>query len=465
MDTFSQVIKSLVRVEVGYAILLAAGFVAPHWISYRAWIPALALAILLAAGHGLLSRRKPILPAALLAYLGVYLLAAIHSNPDTFSFIEAGKFFAPPILGLAVAWAAQSARIRKHVIALALGAVLLQLPVTLGQAIDNLVERGRDQAVQGVDSITGLLGHAAGGTLTECSVLAGTLLVCAFFVGLRPSRWLLAGGIALMFVGVLTSTRASYAFVPLALAGIAAILWIGARRFIPRAKLALSLALAVLAMPVLVASVAALYPGANAPFTNVSFFLKNLVAAPGSAAAEESENASGAEATPAGSGGRRRTTTVLPGRGRQLTVAFDVVTRSDIDDTTLGLGIGATRFKQQAVLEETGATYDPITRLEQQANGTWLSRTLAETGFLGLAAFVGLLLYLVVLSWRNRDLMREPSWDAALVAALPGVAALTAIGAFFNTVLAIQPYASIFWPIVGVALAIDARSREDRASS
>ena len=92
--------RAVVRVEVGYTVLLVTAFVLPRWIGFGAWIPALVLAFALAAGQGLLAGRRPFVPVALLAYLGIYAAAGLHSDPDTFSFIEAGKFFAPPVFAL-----------------------------------------------------------------------------------------------------------------------------------------------------------------------------------------------------------------------------------------------------------------------------------------------------------------------------------------------------------------------------
>ncbi len=125
----------------------------------------------------------------------------------------------------------------------------------------------------------------------------------------------------------------------------------------------------------------------------------------------------------------------------------------------LGNGVGSTRFKEQSILADTGTTTDPITRDEQHVNGIWFPRVLTETGFLGAIAFAILIVFLCLLAWRNRGEIAARTSDGALVLALPGIAGLTLLGAFFNTVLAIQPYASIFWPLLGLAIAIDAERR------
>jgi hypothetical protein len=452
--------RYILRAETGYAVLLVSAFLLPEWVSYRLWIPALAVAIVLAFAHALIAKRGFVIPAVLVGYLAVYAAAALLSDPDTFSVIEAGKYFAPPVLGIAIASAAQDAETRKRILGLAAIAIAIQLPVVLFQVIDNLIEFGRD-AVLGVDSITGLLGTAHGGTLTECAVLAAVIVIAAAYLRVVSPAWGLAVGLVLISFGVLTSTRAVYAFALLALGGIALAMWVVARGSVSRRWLATATVLVVVVPLALVGGIAALYPGANAPFTNFGAFLENLVAAPGAAQVEVEVGGDG-EGQEEELAHKPRAT-VLPGRGRQFTTAFDLTTAGGIDVWLLGRGIGVTRFKSQGVLDETGRSFDSITREEQLTNGTWLSRTLTETGFLGFFAFLGLLVYLLLLTWRNRDLIAERTWDSAVILALPGVAALTVIGAFFNTILAIQPYATLFWPLVGIAIAIDVGRRREAA--
>ena len=152
-------------------------------------------------------------------------------------------------------------------------------------------------------------------------------------------------------------------------------------------------------------------------------------------------------------------TTILPGRSAQIDLAFELTTEEDAATAVLGNGVGSTRFKEQSLLDDTGTTTDPITRDEQQVNGIWFPRVLTETGFLGALAFALLIAYMCILSWRNRAAIAARTGDGALILALPGIAGLTLLGAFFNTVLAIQPYASIFWPLLGLAIAIDYERR------
>jgi hypothetical protein len=258
------------------------------------------------------------------------------------------------------------------------------------------------------------------------------VLSAAYLRVLNP-RWAAPAGLVLVFLGPVTSTRASYVFAPLALAALAALLWIAARQYRDKAVLTLATALAVLVLPVMFVATGALYPGANKPVSSLDSVLQYL-----------------------GSQDDPESTTVLPGRGKQLTLALELSVAEGPDITLLGRGMGATRFKSESLLSRTGATTDPITREEQRTNGVWVPRAITETGFLGLLAFGGLLAYLVVVAWRNRSLLRSRTWDGVAILALPAIAALTLIGAFFNTILAIQPYATLFWSLLGVAIAIDA---------
>ncbi len=168
--------------EAGLGALLLAGLVLPAFVGYGAWIPALALAIACAALQGLLNGRRPVVPIAIAVYLGIYALAAIH---ETSSLIEAGKYFAPPVLALTVAWATLGdPAARRRVVMLVVAAVAIQVPVALVQVADALITYGAD-SIAGADEITGLLGEGAPGTLTEVGILVGIVTISAGYLGRR----------------------------------------------------------------------------------------------------------------------------------------------------------------------------------------------------------------------------------------------------------------------------------------
>mgnify|MGYP002336302868 CR=1 FL=1 len=121
-------------VEVGYAILLLSAFVLPAWTnSFR--VPALVIATALATGHALLDRRRGPLPAAILVYAGIYVLAGLHSERDTFDIVQAGQLLAVPVFALAVAWAAHEPETRRNLVVISLVAVAIQVPVTIAEVI------------------------------------------------------------------------------------------------------------------------------------------------------------------------------------------------------------------------------------------------------------------------------------------------------------------------------------------
>ena len=432
--------------EIGIGALLVSAFVLPGIIGYQAWIPALALAIVLACATGYFHRRRPVVPLAMVAYVAIYALAGLLGDPDVFSLVEAGKYFAPPALALSVAWATlDDPSARRRVLVLLLAAIVVQVPVAVVQVIKTLIEYSADP-IQGVDGIIGMLGLGAPGTLAQVGVFGGLILISAGYVRAIERRWAYVLGVALIALGALTSTRTSYVFVPVALGAIALLMWLGARDETDRSTRWLAVGLPVVLLATLVGLTGLLYPGANSPFSS----RKQIEATAASTGVQSTQP----DAPPV------RTTTILPGRTTQLDLALELSTNDGVKTALVGRGIGATRFKSQAILDNTGTTTDRLTREEQQVNGIWVPRVIAETGFLGALAFFGLLLYMVLLSWRNRELIgRSASFDAAIMLVLPGIAALTLLSGFFNTVLAIQPYASVFWPLLGFAIAIDAERR------
>ncbi len=470
-DRFS-VLRGFMRAEYGYALLLLTSFVLPTtFVGYRAWVPALAAATLIAAAAGWLSGRRPLVPAVIVGYLLVYVACGLHSDPDTFSLIEAGKYFAPPVFALAIAWAAYTPGVRRTLVLMAIAAVAIQLPVVIVQVIDLLITYGSDAFAQ-VDSITGLLGTEEGGALTQVAIAVAAVVTAAGCTGAIGRRAAIGGGTALISLAVLTSTRASYILVPGVLLVLALSIWVASRGGRPPRLPAWALAVAAVAsMPALILATGALYPGSNTGIDSVDGLIasldegdQQLVATPpaptepppGQGSEEPAPPAEPAPATPGPDPTR------LPGRGKQLTLALDLSDDAGVANALLGRGIGSTRFKDDSVLGDRGTSTDPITRPEQNTNGTWLARTITETGYLGLLAFLGLLGYLVALCWRNRNLLGEPSWDAAVILALPAIAALTLGSAAYNTILAIQPYATVFWALLGIAIAVDLRTSPSR---
>jgi hypothetical protein len=447
-------------VELGYGILLASTFVLPYWIDFYAWIPALCLATALAALQGWRSGRAPVLPLAMVLYLAAYAIAGLHSDPATFSIIEAGKYFAPPVLALTIAWAAQSPATRRNLVLLAVVAVAIQLPVAMAQAAHTVA-----QAVPNPDTVTGLLASDQSNVLGQVGVLAAVLVFVAGSVGKLPFRWALAGTLALLALGVLCSSKVDYILAPVGLGVTALVLWLETpgRRALRAPALAAAVC-AVAIFPALYGGMDALYPGENSSLLEA----QNLTPTQQrhwSASVRASHAGDQQSRSKANSAAGQKRLTVLPGRVRQLHLALRLSVNDGPVVALLGRGIGDTRYKRQSFLGASSAmTSDPITRREQKTNSIWVARLLTETGYLGLLAFVGLEAYLLVLWWRNRRVDPRSGWDSVVIYALPGITAMTLISGLYNTALAIQPYATLFWPLLGIAIAVDRQRRINRSA-
>jgi nicotinamide riboside transporter PnuC len=122
-----------------------------------------------------------------------------------------------------------------------------------------------------------------------------------------------------------------------------------------------------------------------------------------------------------------------------------------------GRGLGSSEIRGVAYTESS-----QIPRPRRTAT-TWVGKALTETGWLGLIAFAGLLCWLIVLGWTLWGRRAAPVADRALGAALPGIAALTAAGAAYATILSVRGYSTVLWVLVGVAIA--AVYRPDEAST
>jgi len=135
---------------------------------------------------------------------------------------------------------------------------------------------------------------------------------------------------------------------------------------------------------------------------------------------------------------------LLPGRLRQLQIALHLSFHSGFLSGVVGRGLGAADL-------DPSYTYSGEVPAPQKTGGTWPGRLLIETGWLGLTAFVALLLWLAALGlqlWRNG----VAAADRALGAALPGLAALTVLGGVELLILDVRGYSIVFWILVGLAI-------------
>ena len=136
---------------------------------------------------------------------------------------------------------------------------------------------------------------------------------------------------------------------------------------------------------------------------------------------------------------------LLPGRFAQLRLAFHLSLKGGLMTGLFGRGLGSTR------LGSGYKTADDVP-VVQRTGSTWLGVVVTEAGWLGISAFGALLLWLLLL---GRNLWFEApsgSADKALEGALPGIVALTALGAGYVTILVVRGYSIPFWLLVGVAI-------------
>jgi hypothetical protein len=432
--------------ELVVAAMLVAGVIAPAFIGFKAWVPSLVLVTLAAAAAVATRRRTAVIPWVIVAYIAVYALAGLHGLGEL-NKLEAAKYFGPPVLAVAIATLADTQERRGRLLVLMLVVIVPQVLVTAGQAIALIAEHGRELAVSRVDQVTGTLGPDAPGTVTLVCMLGAVLCLAAALAETVSRRWAALVGTGLLLVGVFSSTRAVYLFIPAALLPVVALWWLRSRARLGRV-LAYAAVVAVL-VPASALGIELLYPGANVSVRSKSelktYLNTNTVepkGQPQSARQSDSESPAPVDRTE-----------VLPGRVEQVRIALRLSVDEGPLTMLLGRGLGATSFKDdvdalEGSIRKPGLPANDVER----TNGLWVSRTLTEAGWAGIAAFAGLLawaLFAAVRIWRRAP--RGP--DRVIALALPGVAGLTFAGGFYITVLAVQPYASVFWLFVGLALA------------
>ena len=150
---------------------------------------------------------------------------------------------------------------------------------------------------------------------------------------------------------------------------------------------------------------------------------------------------------------------LLPGRIAQLKLAARISVRDGLAIAVIGRGPGSSE-PAKPYYRDTHSIPRP-----ERTGSTWFGKLLTETGWLGVAAFLALLAWLVLL---GRRLCRstEAREDCILGIALIGVAALTGATAVYGTFPSLPGYAVLFWAMVGLAIsaACDGRRRANVAA-
>ncbi len=240
-------------------LVLATTLWLPEVIGGKAWAVPAVLLLLLAAYKVVEQRRIEPLPLVLLAYIGVYVIAALHGWALTSS--DAARFFLRPLVALAVAELVTTQLQRLRILILIIVFVALEIPVTAGQAIANVAKYGRDATV-GADSVTGTLGASQAGVVTLVATAAAVLVVAAWLARMIGWRTAAFGASAFVAIGVFSATRAVMVFVPVAAAAIASLASNYTRDRPPHTRLIGIVAASVAAIPVLYVATIAIYPAA-----------------------------------------------------------------------------------------------------------------------------------------------------------------------------------------------------------
>lgn len=436
----------------------------------EAWVAVVALLIVFAAVQVVRHPRSLALSPLLLAYVGVYALSGIHGGLRSGS--EIVHYFLRPLVPMVVATVVATAAGRRRILVGLAVLVLLEVPMTIVQTVRNFVDFGRHASTV-ADSVTGALGGSQAGVVTLVAVAVAAVVAGAWLTTTVRTRWAVALVAALVSVGVFSSTRAVPVFVVAAALGIAVVtLASGVSR--PSVRRVGAIAVASLAAAALAyGGTRAIYPGAyyamfssqetsvlggaaaegiQPPVVAKSTGQKATVrpaapSAPSTSAPAGPASAPPSKSAPAGPAPPARPTGVelLPGRIAQMRLALRLSLHAPWAVALLGRGLGA------SVLDPGYALAQDVPE-PQRTGSTWIGALLTETGWLGVAAFAGLLLWLCAIGLRLQRAPAATAVDRSLGAALPGLAALTAVGAAFTTILDVRAYSLVFWVLIGIAL-------------
>jgi hypothetical protein len=415
------------HIEVLFALLYAVAFIGPALLGNGIWPPVMALIVVVIAARELVvGRRAPVLPGLLIAYSAVYVVVTLHgaSSPSTFQAVRG--YLTPVLLAMATATVARDPAIRRRLIVMAAPFVFLQIPVAAVQAAQGIQSYGRGGFDEFGDKVTGTLGGSASGTLSLVTVAFATFLLAAALERVWRPRLLYLGATVLALAGVLSVARAVFVFVPVAFAAVIVAGGYAARRSTGFRRIVTLMTIVVVAAPAFVFAMSALYPGVVNDI-NSSQKVRDYLFLPNNGASPE--------------------------RAGQLQLALSDVKRSGIDTELLGEGAGATWVNADPHLLASSDS-PVVVRPEQFANSVWIPRIIVEAGALGLIAFLALLAFAARVGIRARRLSPSGTTDAAIGLALPGVAALTFVGGFYQTVLDLPPYGTLFWVVLGLGLAI-----------
>ena len=435
------------------ALFFAAVLWLPPLAGHDAYEVALAILVAYAAFVAVRERRFPPVPIALVAYAAVYAAATIHGTGIDAIGLGSLKhgYFVRPLTAIAVATIATMPLQRLRVLAMVVLFGLTQVAVTAVQAGENVVHYGRHATdTASVDAVTGSLAWPGSphqsSTVTMVALIAAMVLASAWLWGALPGRVAVVLAAGLLAVGAFSSTRASPVFA-LLVAGAIAAAALALRQDRAAVSRILTFGLAsVVAAGGIVAVTLALYSGAY----------KGI--------AKENQGTQSVAVTKTGGPAARKAhrvrtfsgASLRPGRVVQLRLAVRLSLHSGLGIGLLGRGPGSSDIGNERY------AYAQQVPLAKRTGTTWVGKVLTETGWLGLAAFVGLLVWLVV--WGIKLCRAAPKQDRVLGLVLVGLAALTGATAAYGTFPTIAGYAVLFWPLVGLGISAE-RDRRRRVAA
>jgi hypothetical protein len=414
------------RIEVMYVALYASAFVAPVYFGNGLWPAVASLTVLFVAAYVLVQGKSIVVSGFLLVYCACYGLAAAAGDWNPASLPALRGFVTPVLLTLVTASVARDPKVRRNLVLLFIPFVAIQIPVAAWQSLRGIGTYGQAGFQRFGDYVTGTLGSSASGTLALVTVALATVM---FAIALeRVWRPKVAGAAALVFAsaGVLSVARAVFIFVPVAL--VTVLLTSGgiARRSVGTRRILATAATLVIATPAVVFAMQALYPGVTHDISSLDKVREYLYLP------QSGPN---------------------PERAGQLEIAVSEVKSSNMGTALLGEGVGKTWLSSDPHVSSS-VDYPLVLEREQFTNSVWTPRVLIETGLLGVAAFCALMAYMVRIALDARRRTADHTLDSAILLALPALAALTFVGSFYQTVLDLPSYATVFWVFLGLGLAI-----------
>lgn len=420
------------RTELSFGIAIAVALVAIYFLpqtGLRVWYLAIlvvfgAAAIRLAAGP-----QKVRLPSLWLWPLGVfgavYVITALHGEWTPVTVSNLARVLFPALLALAAAWMLDDPRKRRNVVVMLVAAGLFELVVAGTQAVRVLGAGGSP------DLVTGTFGADKHTTIAVFNLACATIVLAFALQRVWRPRLLAILALLLAATGVLSGARALLFLVPIAFGVTILIDLLSRSTRLPRGWGLIALGVAVISGPLLVLASSSTYSQST-----------DRVGSPTAIVEYLTEDASGR----------------APRQGAQLIGSIEGLGDRGVGDKLMGRGVGTTSFDADPhVVARPGASSAPLfLRPEVDFGTVWLPRLITESGLIGLAAFIGLLIWAAYVALRARGRLQPGSVDSAIVLAMPGLCGLVLIASTYEDSILSPGLSTLFWIMLGMCLRIGA---------